>query len=80
MAVDEKPGVKSSSSIVPCFLFVEVRKMKQLSLLPTVLPHDVNNTFQHENLKSRVGISHKPLKEMCSAGTVALMPCSHYPS
>ncbi|KAI4792800.1 hypothetical protein KUCAC02_033144, partial [Chaenocephalus aceratus] len=23
MAVEEKPGVKSSSSIVPCFLFVE---------------------------------------------------------
>ena len=24
MAAEEKPGVKSSSSIVPCFLFVEV--------------------------------------------------------
>lgn len=27
MALEEKPGVKSSSSIVPCFLFVEVSSM-----------------------------------------------------
>lgn len=33
MAVEEKPGVKSSSSIVPCFLFVEVRNMNELSVI-----------------------------------------------
>ncbi|KAA8585592.1 hypothetical protein FQN60_004286 [Etheostoma spectabile] len=26
MAAEGRPGVKSSSSIVPCFLFVEVRR------------------------------------------------------
>ncbi len=31
MALEEKPGVKSSSSIVPCFLFVEVRNRHKLS-------------------------------------------------
>ncbi|GLD60349.1 lipid phosphate phosphatase-related protein type 5-like protein [Lates japonicus] len=29
MAVEEKPGVKSSSSIVPCFLFVETKNAPQ---------------------------------------------------
>lgn len=31
MAMEEKPGVKSSSSIVPCFLFVEVSSMDKLT-------------------------------------------------
>lgn len=49
MAVEEKPGVKSSSSIVPCFLFVEVRHMNELSYYFSSDTESLNNTFKHKN-------------------------------
>lgn len=53
--MEEKPGVKSSSSIVPCFLFVEVRNMNELSVIKKkndtqhlkelkIFPGDFSNT------------------------------------
>lgn len=44
MAAEEKPAVKSSTSILPCFLFVEVS-------YPTALTHNHNPNHNPEFIK-----------------------------